>query len=92
MSDTASLSRCVTLVDDEPFALDILMRAARSFHFDCQTACSAEDALVALEKQPTPVVVTGIAHAGAGRRLAGAGDQETLAADRRHRGHRRRRR
>jgi len=58
VSETASLTRCVTLVDDEPFALDILVRAARSFHFDCQTACCAEDALTALEKQQTPLVVT----------------------------------
>jgi putative two-component system response regulator len=66
VSETASLNRCVTLVDDEPFALDILVRAARSFHFDCQTACCAEDALKALEKQQTPLVVTDLRMPGQG--------------------------
>lgn len=66
MNENANLSRCVTLVDDEPFALDILVRAARSFHFDCQTACNAEDALAALEKQLTPVVVTDLRMPGQG--------------------------
>ncbi len=66
MIDHAGLRRCVTLVDDEPFALDILVRSARSFHFDCQTATSAEDALELLEKQPTPVVVTDLRMPGLG--------------------------
>jgi putative two-component system response regulator len=58
MDDVVSLKRCVTLVDDEPVALDVMVRAARSFHFDCQTASSAEAALALLEKNLTPVVVT----------------------------------
>src|SRR5262245_30097224 len=48
----------VTLVDDEPYALDVLERAARSWDFSCQSAQSAEQALELLEQSPTPVVVT----------------------------------
>src|SRR5436190_23140722 len=66
VSDNIALKRCVTLVDDEPSALDILARAARSFHFDCQTATSAETALELLEKHPTPVVVTDLRMPGMG--------------------------
>jgi putative two-component system response regulator len=66
VSDQATLSRCVTLVDDEPAALDLLMRSARAFHFDCQTASSAEEALELLETQPTPVVVTDLCMPGRG--------------------------
>ena len=66
MSEKAALRRCVTLVDDEPSALDILTRAARSFHFECQTARSAEEALLVLEKKPTPLVVTDLCMPGMG--------------------------
>ena len=66
MSKNAALRRCVTLVDDEPSALDILSRAAQSFHFECQTADSAETALELLERQPTPVVVTDLSMPGMG--------------------------
>ena len=66
MSKNAALRRCVTLVDDEPSALDILSRAAQSFHFECQTADSAETALELLERQPTPVVVTDLRMPGMG--------------------------
>ena len=66
VQETATLNRCVTLVDDEPFALDILVRAARSFHFDCQTAISAEEAIVSLERNQTPVVVTDLRMPGQG--------------------------
>ncbi len=66
MSDNAVLNRCVTLVDDEPAALDVLMRSARAFHFECQTASNAEDALELLEKNPTPVVVTDLSMPGLG--------------------------
>ncbi len=65
-SDKAALRRCVTLVDDEPSALDILSRAAQAFHFDCQTARSAEEALDVFEKQPTPLVVTDLCMPGNG--------------------------
>ena len=35
----------VTVVDDEPMAQDVLVRAARLWRFDCQTASTAEQAL-----------------------------------------------
>ncbi len=66
MSEKTALRRCVTLVDDEPSALDILTRAAQSFHFDCQTATSAETALELFDRQPTPVVVTDLRMPGMG--------------------------
>lgn len=58
--------RRVTLVDDEPHSLDVLVRAARSWDFDCQSAHSAEDALALLERQPTPIVVTDLRMPGRG--------------------------
>lgn len=58
--------RRVTLVDDEPVALDVLARAARSWDFDCQAAGNAEDALALLERQPTPIVVTDLRMPGRG--------------------------
>ncbi len=58
--------RRVTLVDDEPYALDVLVQAARSWDFDCQAAASAEDALALLERQPTPIVVTDLRMPGRG--------------------------
>ncbi|MBM3997060.1 MAG: response regulator [Planctomycetes bacterium] len=66
MRDNAALRRCITVVDDEPSALDILTRAAQSFHFDCQTATSAESALELFERQPTPLVVTDLRMPGLG--------------------------
>jgi putative two-component system response regulator len=66
VSENNALRRCVTLVDDEPSALDVLMHAARSFHFDCQTATTAESALELLERQPTPIVVTDLCMPGMG--------------------------
>src|SRR5262245_31430572 len=65
-TEKPALRRSITLVDDEPMALDVLMRAAQSFHFDCQIARSAEEALVVFEKQPTPLVVTDLCMPGAG--------------------------
>jgi putative two-component system response regulator len=56
----------VTLVDDEPYALDVLVRAARSWDFQCQAARSAEEAIKLLERQPTPVVVTDLRMPGLG--------------------------
>src|SRR5436190_8782762 len=56
----------VTLVDDEPYALDVLESAARSWRFDCQSAQSAEQALELLEKSPTPLVVTDLRMPGRG--------------------------
>src|SRR5262249_12251707 len=43
---TASLQQMtVTVVDDEPAARDVLVRAARSWNFACQGAASAEEAI-----------------------------------------------
>jgi putative nucleotidyltransferase with HDIG domain len=58
--------RAVTLVDDEPAALDVLVRATRAFRFDCQAAASAEQAIDLLEQQPTPLVVTDLRMPGRG--------------------------
>jgi putative two-component system response regulator len=56
----------VTLVDDEPWALDVLSRAARAWSFECQVAASAEQALGLLERRLTPVVVTDLRMPGRG--------------------------
>jgi response regulator RpfG family c-di-GMP phosphodiesterase len=56
----------VTVVDDEPMAQDVLVRAARAWHYQCQAADSAEQALQLLEKQPTPIVVTDLRMPGRG--------------------------
>jgi putative two-component system response regulator len=56
----------ITLVDDEPAVLNVLVRAARSWRYDCQAASTAEQALELLEKQPTPVVVTDLSMPGRG--------------------------
>jgi response regulator RpfG family c-di-GMP phosphodiesterase len=58
--------RTVTVVDDEPWALDVLVRAARSWRYECQSASSAEQALELLEKNITPVVVTDLRMPGRG--------------------------
>jgi putative two-component system response regulator len=56
----------VTVVDDEPMAQDVLVRAARAWHYKCQAADSAEQALQLLEKQLTPIVVTDLRMPGRG--------------------------
>src|SRR5262245_19051060 len=56
----------VTVVDDEPSALDVLVRAARSWRYECQAARSAEQALDLLEKKLTPIVVTDLRMPGRG--------------------------
>jgi response regulator RpfG family c-di-GMP phosphodiesterase len=56
----------VTVVDDEPMAQDVLVRAARSWHFACQSAASAEQALALLEQNLTPIVVTDLRMPGRG--------------------------
>src|SRR5260370_39881847 len=61
--------RAVTVVDDEPAALDVLARAARTFRFECQTANSAEQAVELLERRLTPLVVTDLRIPGRGRML-----------------------
>ncbi len=56
----------VTVVDDEPLAQDVLVRAARSWQFTCQTAATAEQALELLERNLTPIVVTDLRMPGLG--------------------------
>ncbi len=56
----------VTIVDDEPAALDVLARAARLWNYSCQTATSAEQAVELLEQSPTPIVVTDMRMPGRG--------------------------
>jgi response regulator RpfG family c-di-GMP phosphodiesterase len=56
----------VTVVDDEPLAQDVLVRAARSWAYDCQAAGSAEQALHLLESRLTPIVVTDLRMPGRG--------------------------
>jgi response regulator RpfG family c-di-GMP phosphodiesterase len=58
--------RTVTVVDDEPVALDVLVRAAQSWRYECQAATSAEQAVTLLEKQVTPIVVTDLRMPGRG--------------------------
>jgi response regulator RpfG family c-di-GMP phosphodiesterase len=65
-TDTALSRRAVTLVDDEPAALDVLVRAAQAFRFQCQAAASAEQAITLLEQQVTPLVVTDLRMPGRG--------------------------
>jgi response regulator RpfG family c-di-GMP phosphodiesterase len=56
----------VTVVEDEPMAQDVLVRAARSWHFDCQAASTAEAALDLLERNLTPILVTDLRMPGRG--------------------------
>ncbi len=56
----------VTVVDDKPFLQDVLVRMARSWHYNCQTASSAEQAVEVLEKRLTPIVVTDLRMPGRG--------------------------
>jgi putative two-component system response regulator len=56
----------VTVVDDEPLAQDVLIRAAHSWNYQCQAAGTAEQALELLEKRLTPVVVTDLLMPGRG--------------------------
>lgn len=66
MSTSSTSPLAVTVVDDEPMAQDVLVRAARSWHFQCQTASTAEQALELLERNRTPVVVTDLRMPGRG--------------------------
>jgi response regulator RpfG family c-di-GMP phosphodiesterase len=56
----------VTVVDDEPVVRDVLVRAARSWSYDCQAADSAEQALEVLAHRPTPILVTDLRMPGQG--------------------------
>src|SRR5439155_17538374 len=61
-----AVATTVTVVDDEVSALDVLVRAARSWRYECQAATSAEQALSLLEKRLTPIVVTDLRMPGRG--------------------------
>jgi response regulator RpfG family c-di-GMP phosphodiesterase len=56
----------MTLVEDEPRLLDVLVRATRSWRYECQTADSAEQALRLLEHRLTPIVITDLHMPGEG--------------------------
>jgi response regulator RpfG family c-di-GMP phosphodiesterase len=56
----------VTVVEDEPMAQDVLMRAARMWDYECQAAATAEQALELLEQRPTAIVVTDLKMPGRG--------------------------
>jgi putative two-component system response regulator len=60
------ISKMVTIVDDEPAVLDMLVRAAQCWNYECQSALSAETGLELLEKSPTPIVVTDLNMPGKG--------------------------
>jgi response regulator RpfG family c-di-GMP phosphodiesterase len=62
--DAAAIT--ITVVEDEPLAQDVLVRAARSWNFECQVASSAEQALQLLEQRPTEIVVTDLRMPGRG--------------------------
>jgi response regulator RpfG family c-di-GMP phosphodiesterase len=62
----ARATATVTVVDDEPLARDVLVRAAHAWHYECQSAASAEQALQLLERHPTPIVVTDLRMPGRG--------------------------
>ncbi len=60
------MAKMVTIVDDEPGVLDMLVRAAQSWNYECQSADSAEAALELLDQRPTPIVVTDLNMPGQG--------------------------
>jgi response regulator RpfG family c-di-GMP phosphodiesterase len=66
VADDLASPATVTVVDDEPLAQDVLVRAARSCRFDCQVASTAEQALQLLERNLTPLVVTDLRMPGRG--------------------------
>src|SRR5262245_62116385 len=66
LASPQALPPSVTVLDAEPFIQDVLSRAARSWHYHCQTASSAEQALQLLEQRLTPVVVTDLRMPGRG--------------------------
>jgi len=66
MSTKDSVAKAVTIVDDEPLVLDMLIRAARSWEYEVETASTAEGALLSLERRSTPIVVTDLNMPGQG--------------------------
>src|SRR5262245_8627294 len=65
MSERDGQVRALTVVDDEPVVLDLLVRAAGVWQYPCRVARDAAAALRLLEEHPTPVVVTDLAMPGA---------------------------
>jgi response regulator RpfG family c-di-GMP phosphodiesterase len=63
---TSAAKIALTVVDDEPLIQDILIRAARSWEYECQAAGTAEQALDLLERSPTPIVITDLRMPGRG--------------------------
>jgi response regulator RpfG family c-di-GMP phosphodiesterase len=61
-----SVAKAVTIVDDEPLVLDMLVRAAKSWGYEVETASTGEGALLALERRCTPIVVTDLSMPGQG--------------------------
>jgi putative nucleotidyltransferase with HDIG domain len=66
MPSKDAISQAVTIVDDEPLVLDMLVRAARSWKYEVQIASNAEEALATLERRRTPIVVTDLNMPGHG--------------------------
>ena len=64
--DKANAPIAVTVVDDEPAAQDVLVRAAALWDYPCQIASTAEQALELLEQCLTPIVVTDLRMPGRG--------------------------
>jgi putative two-component system response regulator len=60
------MAKMVTIVDDEPGVLDMLVRAAQSWNYECQSADSAEAALELLDQRTTPIVITDLNMPGQG--------------------------
>jgi response regulator RpfG family c-di-GMP phosphodiesterase len=65
-SEDIAVAPAVTVVDDEPLALDVLIRAARSWRYECQAAANAEQALQLFERRQTPLLVTDLRMPGRG--------------------------
>jgi putative two-component system response regulator len=59
-------SIAVTIVEDEPAAQDVLVRAAVMWDYPCQSASTAEQAIELLQRCPTPIVVTDLRMPGRG--------------------------
>jgi response regulator RpfG family c-di-GMP phosphodiesterase len=66
MQRPVDATRSVTVVEDEPLAQDVLVRAARLWGYNCQAANSAELAVELLEQRLTPIVVTDLRMPGRG--------------------------
>lgn len=56
----------VTIVDDDPAVLDVLLRAARMWNYSCRGVTTAEQGLELLERNPTPLLVTDLRMPGRG--------------------------